>query len=38
VKGSAGQPHATFEKASHFLQEDVGDDLARHMIAFIAAT
>lgn len=38
VKGAAGQPHATFEKASHFLQEDVGEDLARHMIAFIAAT
>jgi haloalkane dehalogenase len=38
VKGAVGQPHASFEKASHFLQEDVGEDLARHMIAFIAAT
>lgn len=38
VRGAAGQPHATFEKASHFLQEDVGEELARHMIAFIAAT
>jgi haloalkane dehalogenase len=38
VRGAVGQPHATFEKASHFLQEDVGEDLARHMIAFIAAT
>ena len=38
VKGAAGQPHASFEKASHFLQEDVGEDLAQHMIAFIAAT
>jgi haloalkane dehalogenase len=36
VKGAAGQPHATFEKASHFLQEDVGEDLARHVIGFIA--
>ena len=38
VKGADGQPHATFEKASHFLQEDVGEELAQHMIAFIAAT
>jgi haloalkane dehalogenase len=38
VKGAAGQPHATFEKASHFLQEDVGEELAQHMIGFIAAT
>jgi haloalkane dehalogenase len=38
VKGAAGQPHATFEKASHFLQEDVGEDLARHMIAFMAVS
>jgi haloalkane dehalogenase len=38
VKGAAGQPHARFEKASHFLQEDVGEDLARHLIAFIAST
>ena len=38
VKGAAGQPHASFERASHFLQEDVGEDLARHLVAFIAAT
>jgi haloalkane dehalogenase len=38
VKGAAGQAHASFEQASHFLQEDVGEDLAQHMIAFIAAT
>jgi haloalkane dehalogenase len=38
VRGAAGQPHATFEKASHFLQEDVGEELARHMIAFIGET
>jgi hypothetical protein len=38
VKGAEGQPHATFEQASHFLQEDVGVDLARHMNAFIATT
>jgi haloalkane dehalogenase len=38
VKGAAGQAHASFEEASHFLQEDVGEDLAQHMIAFIAAT
>jgi haloalkane dehalogenase len=37
VKGAKGQPHAIFEKASHFLQEDVGEELARHLIAFIAA-
>ncbi len=38
VKGAAGQAHASFEEASHFLQEDVGEDLAQHLIAFIAAT
>jgi len=38
VRSASGQPHATFDKASHFLQEDVGEELARHMIAFIAAT
>jgi haloalkane dehalogenase len=38
VRGATGQPHASFEKASHFLQEDVGEELARHVIAFIAET
>jgi haloalkane dehalogenase len=38
VPGAAGQPHATIEKAGHFLQEDKGPELAEHLARFIAAT
>jgi haloalkane dehalogenase len=38
VKGTEGQPHTTIEGAGHFLQEDKGEDLARVIADFIAAT
>ena len=38
VKGAEGQPHTTIEGAGHFLQEDKGEDLARVIADFIAAT
>ena len=37
VLGTKGQPHATIEKAGHFLQEDAGAELARRINEFIAA-
>lgn len=36
VAGAAGQPHHRFDDASHFLQEDVGEEIARRMVEFIA--
>ena len=38
VAGAAGQPHATIEKAGHFLQEDKGEVIAERIVAFLAAT
>jgi haloalkane dehalogenase len=38
LPGAAGQPHATIEKAGHFLQEDAGPQVAEHLARFIAAT
>ena len=38
LKGAAGQPHCVLEGAGHFLQEDVGPDLARLTCAFIDRT
>ena len=38
VPGTAGQPHTTIEGAGHFLQEDKGEQLARLITDFIAAT
>ena len=38
IPGAAGQPHVTLPDAGHFLQEDVGPDLARIVADFIAAT
>lgn len=35
VPGAAGQPHATIAGGGHFLQEDCGPELARHLIAFV---
>jgi haloalkane dehalogenase len=35
VPGAAGQPHATVERAGHFLQEDAGEELAARVIAFM---
>jgi haloalkane dehalogenase len=38
VPGCAGQPHVTLQRAGHFLQEDVGEELAQVTAAFIAST
>lgn len=32
------QPHITIQKASHFLQEDKGEEIAEHILAFLART
>jgi haloalkane dehalogenase len=34
IPGAAGQPHERFE-AGHFIQEDIGETLARRMIAWM---
>jgi len=36
VPGAAGQPHTAIRGAGHFLQEDKGAELARHINAFMA--
>ena len=38
VPGAAGQPHTILPDAGHFLQEDVGPELAQLVNEFIAAT
>ena len=38
VPGAAGQNHTVLKGAGHFLQEQVGPDLAAHLNAFIADT
>jgi haloalkane dehalogenase len=38
VPGAAGQPHRDLARASHFLQEDAGEELAGIITAFVAAT
>lgn len=35
IPGAAGQAHHRYADASHFLQEDRGEDIARRLIAFI---
>lgn len=35
IPGCKGQPHVTIENAGHFLQEDKGEELAKHLIAFM---
>ncbi|MCW2542565.1 MAG: Haloalkane dehalogenase [Frankiales bacterium] len=37
VPGAKGQPHTTVVGGGHFLQEDVGPQLAEHLAAFISA-
>ncbi|WP_299044328.1 haloalkane dehalogenase [uncultured Tateyamaria sp.] len=37
MPGAAGQDHVIFDGAGHFLQEDVGEELARAAVAFMAA-
>jgi haloalkane dehalogenase len=38
IPGAAGQAHTTIAEAGHFLQEDAGEDLARVVVDFVAAT
>ena len=38
IPGAAGQRHVTLTQAGHFLQEDVGPELAQVVIDLIAAT
>ena len=38
LPGAQGQPHTVLPDAGHFLQEDVGDDLADLTNAFIDRT
>jgi haloalkane dehalogenase len=38
IPGAAGQPHVTLRNAGHFLQEDVGEELAQVVVRFIQST
>ena len=38
VPGAQGQPHTKIRGASHFLQEDKGEEVAQRMLAFIQST
>ncbi len=38
IPGARGQKHVTILGGGHFLQEDCGDELARVVVGFIAAT
>lgn len=38
IPGARGQAHAVFDDAGHFLQEDIGPDLAAAIVAFVRAT
>ena len=38
IPGAAGQPHAQFAPASHFIQEDQGPALAEAIVAWLAAS
>ena len=35
VPGAAGKPHARLEEASHFLQDDQGEEIARRLVEFL---
>jgi haloalkane dehalogenase len=35
IPGAAGQAHVTLEKAGHFLQEDVGEELGQRVVEFV---
>ena len=35
LPGAASQPHATIQGGGHFLQEDKGEEVAAHMIAWL---
>ena len=38
IKGAAGQPHTTLAGGHHFLQEDVGPELAQVVIDLLERT
>jgi len=38
VPGAQGRPHVTLPGGGHFLQEDVGPELARVVAQFVAST
>ena len=38
VPGAAGQPHHVFPDASHFIQEDVPEELVERILAFVRST
>jgi haloalkane dehalogenase len=38
IPGARGQRHATIAGGGHFVQEDCGEELARVVVQFIAAT
>ncbi len=38
IPGAKGQPHATLERAGHFLQEDAGDELGELVVSFVKGT
>ena len=36
IPGAAGQPHQTFSPAGHFIQDDVGEQLAAAIVDWLA--
>jgi haloalkane dehalogenase len=38
IPGAEGQPHVTMKGGGHFLQEDVGEELAKVVVDFIKRT
>jgi haloalkane dehalogenase len=38
IPGARGRPHTTLTGGAHFLQEDVGEELARVVVDFVGAT
>jgi haloalkane dehalogenase len=38
IPGAKGRPHTTLSGGGHFLQEDVGEELARVLVDFVGAT
>ena len=38
IAGAQGQPHTTIAGGGHFLQEDCGEELAKVVVSFVAAT
>jgi haloalkane dehalogenase len=36
MRGAQGHRHPVIKNAGHFLQEDAGDELARHIVDFLA--